>query len=129
MNKTEHGLECSTKAKREALVKQVQAIADKYGATITASSSRPREIYIEVNLAPFHVSMTFDGECNIGAFIGHWYTDGAARFPVSFSIDCGGPVNTYHFGKATTCEDTFEDFLARLDAGLARLARNTWQGN
>ena len=110
--------EMSTKAKRSKLVEAVKILAEKHGAIIEIDP-RLRDIYVCLSLAPYHVSMDFDGSSRVGAFMGHWFTDEHATFPTNVGITCGGSINTFHYGKATTCEDTFEAFLSRLDAGLA----------
>lgn len=122
---SEHKRLCATKDGRAKLVECMQAIALAHGATFKLSEVTwsPRDIGCTISLGDYRVNMHFDGASTVDAFLAHWFRDTSsqAKYPAHFGAICGGSVNNFHFGKATTCTDTFEEFRERIGAGLAYL--------
>lgn len=118
---SEHAICCSTEKARKRAVAQIEELARECGATIEMHEfNGAREIGLELCFGPYACMMHFDGDCRAGSFMGHWHTGSRdARYPETFWRV--GSLNTYHFGKATTIEDTFAGFLDKLRAGLAIL--------
>lgn len=118
--KTQHKAACSTATKRKGLAEAIVAIAKDCGATceIKQGALAPRALNVSATIGPRSVHMCFDGDSNVGAFLAHWCTHGAATFPRDFGCTIGGTVNKFHFGKATTCVDTPEQLIAHVRAGL-----------
>lgn len=140
MTTNAYKLACSTKAKREALVGRIEALAGQLGVAVEAKPGalRERAITVYMQLAHYRVLMTFDGDSNVGAFLGHWHTeypidmpraerDALPNYPKSFGSYCGGSVNDITWGKATTCVETFEELLFFLESGFAALKRKLEQ--
>src|SRR5258708_26245381 len=84
----------------------------------------PQCIDIGLALGPYLVNLSLNGKSNVGAFLGHWHTACKvdAHYPRTFAADIGGSINTFHYGKATTCEDSFGGLLRSLSYGLEALA-------
>lgn len=127
MSKTEHATACKTAKGRERCAAAVEDLAKRMGATGSRSphyEHAPRRIQLELAFGPYRCSMSFDGDSNVGAFLGHWFVsiDSNARYPKAFGVAINGTVNTYHYSKATTCEGAFWTFLYSLEKGLATLA-------
>jgi hypothetical protein len=131
-----HKLSVSTKAKRELLVSELEALAKRLGVQIEVDRDRrlsPKEIYVTMRLEHFAVSMSLEGGSNVGAFIGHWHSksllkkreerDNEMTYPRDFGFACGGSVNQHHWMKATTVREDFDGFLMMLEAGFERLKR------
>ncbi len=108
---------CSTAQKREALFDAIQHLASRYGAEVS-SHKEPREIFMCLSVGPYRVTMDFSGFSKVGAFLGHWFTVGDAKFPKNFGVTIGGTINEFHYEKATSCESNFDDFLVSLEDGL-----------
>lgn len=126
MQRSEHRTLCATKASRAKLTKDIIALAERCGAHVIEvnTEDHPRETFIALGLGPYRVATWLDGGSNVGAFMGHWHSDvysPDARYPVTFALDIRGTLNTCHYRKATTCEDTFEGFLASLERGFESL--------
>jgi hypothetical protein len=118
---------CSTKAKREAMARQVEMMAVRYGATAERRIGLwgPKAFDLTLALGDHRVMMTFNGASNVGAFLGHWYTEGReARYPLRFAGAIQGSVNTITFAKATSIENSFDAFLLSLECGLEFLIAN-----
>lgn len=115
---------CSTKAGRAEVAHHIVAVARANGAFVleTWEDARHREAYIRIGLGPYQVSTHLEGSGSPGAFMGAWHTDcSGARYPRTFSATIGGSINTVHYGKATTCEETLSGFLASLERGFTAL--------
>lgn len=117
--------ELSTKAKREAIAAQITEIAASEGATVRRDPSTwayaPRKILLRISINSYWVAISLDGDSYAGSFLAHWNTDGhIARYPDDFGFVVRGSVNTFHYGKATTCCDTLEQFYEAVRRGLAR---------
>jgi hypothetical protein len=113
---------CATKAGRAALLVRTEKLASDHGATIERHEFEdPREIGLYLDLGPYRCMIHFEGGSFVGAFLGHWCTQLAsnAKYPKSFWAI--GSLNEYHYGKATTCEDTADAFFAKLAQGLELL--------
>lgn len=122
---------CRQKKNRALFANEVKALAERLGATCRIDAEgrlREREIYVVVQIGHYAVSMHFDGDSNVGAFLGHWHMDVTAPnwrdlpvYPRDFAGVIGGSMNEIHWGKATTCECGFDGFLMSLELGIERL--------
>lgn len=97
----------STKAKREALARELEAIAVENGAEFACKPCPldPKSLRVAITNGPYTVHIDLDGSSQVGALMGHWVARNGARFPEWFGR-VAGSINTYHFHKATTCEDS-----------------------
>lgn len=115
---------CATKKGRDICAARIIDLALRLGATFERDD-RPaeRKIYLCLAYGPYRVSMHFEGGSQVGAFLGHWHTvtSSNATYPKTFAISIGGTINEYHWGKATTCQWTFDGFLRSLECGLTAL--------
>lgn len=116
-------LETSTKAKRAAIGKQLVKLFTDAGWTPTFEEHGREACFIATGPAGHAVSIFLDNIPGLNSFLAHWHTsyreDGPrARYPESFPDD----VNPYHRMKATTCEPTFQAFIAQLRQCLLALA-------
>jgi hypothetical protein len=111
----------STAAKRTALVKQIDELAEKHGARCehTILKALPHSIRCRIYLGNYSVGMCFDGKSHVEGFIGHWNTDGDATFPPSFPAHS---INQYHRRKATIVCGDFGSFLTWLEMGLQEVS-------
>ena len=127
----EHDRLVSTKEGRDQCVAEIKRIASLYpGAAVQLHEfTGPREIGLDLTYGPFFCAMYFDGSDHAGAFIGHWYMnrarddESAKTYPDTFWRV--GSFNTFHKQKATTIENTFAGFLAKLEEGLELLSAYT----
>lgn len=113
---------CATKVGRAAMMTAVKAMAAEIGATIEAPDGiqSPRRVGLYICMGPYRCMMHFDGESRVDAFLGHWFIEerDAASFPDNFGAIIGGSINQYHKRKATTCQDSFVEFLGCISDGL-----------
>lgn len=117
-------LECSTVAKRKALVRRTCDLAVKHGAEFKIDDSEPGETSVIITLDGFAVRTYFRGRSRSGTFMGHWFTgvsNPGQRYPSNFDYTIGGSMNRHHYAKATSFGDTYADFHRSLDDGLGRL--------
>lgn len=114
--KTEFASAIATQAKRKALRAEIATLAARFGARISEDDGT----YQCITLGPYRVSMDW-AYPKVGAFLGHWFTEGAAQYPKTFAVAIGGTLNTCHYGKATTCETTWQGFVRSLEAGFSAL--------
>lgn len=114
---------CSTLAKRKLLARDIETLASQLGIEIEYGEfDTPKEISMTLYYGPYRVSMSFMGGPCFGEFMGHWYTSpGTACYPNNFGVVIGGSLNTCHYGKATTIEETFDGFKASIRAGFLAL--------
>lgn len=112
----------STAAARKDLAQQLKAVADEYGGSFESVQENPRKLRVDMALGPYSVVSWLDGESRSGVIFGHWNTDKGATFDLEFATAIHGDVNRFHYGKATTCEETPEKFLASIRDGFAALA-------
>jgi len=122
--KSEHARMCATAKSREAMAARCKAIVEANGWTFWRNDilCRGREICFTASRSGHHVNFDFDGASRVNAFLAHWHADSGFTFPKSFGVYTGGDVNTFHYGKATTCVETFDAFLSCLEAGFQKLA-------
>ena len=122
--KSEYAKLCATKASREKLAARAKEIVEANGWTFWRNDvlCRDRELCFTASRGGHHVNFDFDGASRVDAFLAHWHTDSGFTFPKSFGVCVGGDVNTYHYGKATTCVETFDAFLSCLEGGFQKLA-------
>lgn len=121
----EHDRMSATAKGREAFVKRIETAAEECGATIERHEfNGDREIGLDVVFGPFRCMLHVEGGSHVGAFLGHWYVSTASdlKYPGCFASDIRGTMNTFHCAKATTCENTLEDFIVSLRGGLDSLA-------
>ena len=121
-------LTCSTAAKRKALASVILDVAAAHGADaeiVDWSEISPRELSVKISLGDYRCSVDFDGSSAVPGFLAHWHAGAftGAKYPRDFGHVCRGSVNTFHFGKATTCVDTFDELRVTLDRSLDRLSR------
>lgn len=112
----------STAAARKDLAQQLKVIANEHGGTFECTQEDPRKLRIAMTLGSYFMTAWLDGENRSGAILGHWHTEKGATFDPEFATVIHGHVNPHHFGKATTCEETPEKFLASIRDGFAALA-------
>ncbi len=117
---------CGTDKKRKQCMAAVQSVAGGHGATVYPHEfNGPREIGLELVYGPYACMIHFEGGSRVGAFLGHWHMNRAAdsdrskTYPDTFWRV--GSLNPYHKQKATTCCDTFGEFLTKLAEGLELL--------
>ena len=124
---SEHSILCRTQAKRERLASEVTRVAESCGATVTRGQTLEIEkgtlLRLDIAKGPYRLAIDFDGKSKVGAFLGHWHTEtrSEARYPADFGSTVKGTLNTFHFGKATTCEESWSHFVASVEAGLSVL--------
>jgi hypothetical protein len=125
MAKSEYARLCASKRGREQLVNRMQALAVELGAGFGSGPGMlgRRETNCTLSGEGFSVFFHFSAESKVGAYLGHWNAEKEVRFPKSFGSTIRGSVNEYHFGKATTCADTIEEFEAAIRAGFERMKR------
>jgi hypothetical protein len=125
--KNEYERLCSTKAGRADVTQQIVALAERHGATVLEHDEHleDRETYLRLAIGPYRVSMHLEGNGCPGAFLGHWHMDTSseATYPTSFGVTIRGGLNTFHYRKATTCEETISGFLGSLERGFQVLDR------
>lgn len=115
--------QCATKACRDLMAKRIEEMAAEIGAeAIREDMGRmhSRGIYMRVSRGPYYVTMSFDGDSRVGAFLGHWNI--ASGSDATFPRDFLETPNQFHFCKATTCTDSFLQFRNRLMACFMQLA-------
>jgi len=116
----------STTAKREGVAARLASIAESLGATTKRDSMMSsRRIVLRLHHGDYWVMISLDGDSRCEGFLGHWNTEHGARYPKNFGFTVHGSVNEYHYGKATTCVDTPEQFYAAIEAGLVRCVELT----
>lgn len=121
---SEHKRLCGQAVGRERLARQIEALAGECGATTErrpAYLGHKRAILLLISKGEWRCAIDLDGDSRVGAFLGHWYSDdhdSAATLPDGFAGAIRSSVNPHHRRKATTCEDSFEGFLASLRGGL-----------
>ena len=123
--KDDYRSHCRSAAGRNRLLARLQELATEVGATLTRGEfDDPTEIHVTLTRGPYAVSTWLNGRSNVGAFLGHWHTElrSGATYPRDFAAAIDGTLNTCHFGKATTCENSFAAFLESLRAGFRVLA-------
>jgi hypothetical protein len=113
----------STKAKRNAVAKRFEDLAARLGVTFecTPNPLNSRSFSVELSHKGYHVAIWLNADSHVGAYLGHWHTASGfkGRYPVDFWRV--GALNTYHYGKATTCCEDLDAFLAKIEDGFALL--------
>lgn len=117
----------STKKARKTAANAVRALGEEYGWECINGygAPGPREEKVALRKGDCCVTMHFEGGSKVGAFLAHWYEDGATGFAPytnAFAAAIHGSCNPYHHAKATTCEYSFENFLASLRGGFVHLS-------
>jgi hypothetical protein len=125
MAKSEYARLCASKRGREQLVNRMQALAAELGAGFECGDGYcdRRERNCTISGEGFSVFFGFRARSSVNAYLGHWNTSGGVRFPGVFGFTIRGDVNESHYGKATTCVDTIEEFEAAIRAGFERMKR------
>jgi hypothetical protein len=129
-HRSEFATLCATDKSRKKLLARINELAGSLGATVKLHEfNGPREIGLTIKLGPYRCMVEFEGGSHVGAFLGHWHTEMASsvKYPRNFASTIQGSLNEYHFGKATSCEDTFDGFLRSLSNGFAALAKEQQQ--
>lgn len=128
-SKTEYAARTATQSGRKQLVKEIEALASRLGASVKDCTSgvEPRCVSVVLEIGACRCMMSFSGASRVGAFLGHWYVDldapgDFAPYDVLFAGAIRGSHNPYHLRKATTCCATLEAFTESLEQGIKFLA-------
>lgn len=113
----------TTKAKREAIAKQIEEATALYRGVTTSRGEHDdgTEINLTVEIGPYRMTTWLYRDCAGQGLLGNWYTDfddPGATYPADFAASINGSVNPYHRRKATMFADDVTGFLCLLGRGL-----------